>query len=86
MAQPGWQPRCRMLRVERPGAAASLVGRPGKGTDMDASAVYVVPWVWELVLGTVAIHRVQHIPAWAAAATMAMAFASQMPITTTFVR
>jgi hypothetical protein len=51
-----------------------------------ASAVYAAPWAWGVVLGTVAIHRVQHVPWWAAAVTMLVAFALQMLVASTFVR
>jgi hypothetical protein len=51
-----------------------------------ASAVYVIPWLWGLVLDTIGIRRVQRIPLWAAALTMLVGFALTMLITTTFVR
>jgi hypothetical protein len=51
-----------------------------------ATAVYVIPWLWGIALGTLAIHRVQRIPVGAALVIMLTAFGMSMVITTTFVR
>jgi hypothetical protein len=51
-----------------------------------ASAIYIIPWTWGIVLGTIGIHRVQRIPGWAAALTMLASFALLLLIETTFVR
>lgn len=51
-----------------------------------STAVYAVPWVWGIALGSLAIRRVQRIPGWASVATMLVAFALELLIETTFVR
>lgn len=49
--------------------------------------VYVgVQWIWIIVLGAVAIRRIQRIPAWAAALTMSAAFFLSMFLSSLFVR
>jgi hypothetical protein len=51
-----------------------------------ASAIYTVPWIWGIVLGTIGIARVQRIPWPGAAFCMLVGFALNMLISTTFVR
>ncbi len=51
-----------------------------------AIAVYAVPWAWGLVLGTIAIRRVERIPWVAAALAMVLAFSLSLLVTSTFVR
>jgi len=45
-----------------------------------------VNWAWQIALGTLAIRRVQKIPAWAAVATMLVIFALSMFFESVFVR
>jgi hypothetical protein len=49
--------------------------------------VYIgAQWVWTITLGSMAIRRVQRIPAWAAVATMLAGFAVATFLSTVFVR
>lgn len=49
--------------------------------------VYIgLQWAWIIVLGSIAIRRVQRIPAWAAATTMLVAFGISMFLSSVFVR
>lgn len=43
-------------------------------------------WLWQIVLGAVALRRVQKIPGWAAAAVMVAVFALQMAFASAFIR
>ena len=50
-------------------------------------AVYLgLQWVWTIVLGTMAIRRVQRIPTWAATLTMLITFGLSMLLSSVFVR
>jgi hypothetical protein len=49
-------------------------------------AVYAVPWTWGIVLGILAIRRVERVPAWAASVAMLVAFGLNLLIVSTFVR
>ncbi|MEW6403522.1 MAG: YIP1 family protein [Chloroflexota bacterium] len=49
--------------------------------------VYIgLQWVWIIVLGSIAIRRIQRIPAWASVVTMLVAFAVSMFVWSVFVR
>jgi hypothetical protein len=49
--------------------------------------VYIgLQWAWTIALGSIAIRRVQRIPAWAAVLTMLATFSVSMSLSTVFVR
>ncbi len=51
-----------------------------------ATLVYTIPWLWQIVLGVIGIHRVEHVSAAAATVAMLAAFGLNLLAVSTFVR